>query len=170
MRLSMRDDLSTNEYRSIESRIHKIGTSLVATRLPVEEMDSLKEEVKEIKNAMGKVNQLTDALKSISGAGASYAQNALNVISKAKISHTGDVEKLLLRINDDLKKIRGEELRAGVKEKADSIGVIEGAIRGQEFIRDQNVATVSAARSFRVEILKAASDVLDSYSNLRSAE
>ena len=169
---SVRDDASTEEFISKRGELRYIRTNVATSTLPINEVQNLNRELEELAKSLEKVKEIENELKKIpkGGMSGSIAENAINRIHSKKISSLSDVTSLMAMLEEQLIEIQKVEFQSQTSEAANRISVLEGLIKSCSQLRTYIVEQYYEAKSYRGEVIEAANDVINVYSELRVSE
>ena len=170
LRGELREDGSTQSFQQLQSQLRRTSTSVSNVTFPTAEVNRMREEITQLKNALPQLDAIQRELKQISGGLAgSMAQNAIQTLQNQSIGSLEDVSNLILQVQGQIAQIREVEFRQQTEERADRLAKLEGIARACTQLRDYVVKQEYEAFSYREEIVQTANRVMSAYNELLTA-
>ncbi len=169
---SVSDDSDIQAYLDCRNRVRKVQTEISTVSLPVDEINQLREEIDRLAEAVTQIKEIEVQLTKVekSGLVGTIAETALKEIRQYRIASLDDVNRLLLRIQEQLSEIHNVEFRERTAERADEIAVLEGVVKACVQLRKYVIEQSYEAATYKTEIVATANRVINAFSELRVAD
>jgi len=165
---SITDTLDTGTYNSKTSAARRIGAKLTDVRVPIKQIQDLREEIDKLSRALADINLVKGQLKRITSS--PKAERIIKEVEMFKITSVGDVDALAGKLNALIVEIKDEEYAKQSAKNADMISALEGALSVCVRIKKYVIESNYEAYDNSEEVKRLVAQVSERYAELEAAE